>query len=491
MNKGKNKGKIQKSRQNAEGREAGSFLGKAFDSYHKFLSNKVINFVINMILAIGTVLPFMMKMCNKVAFTYEVNDDAAIVQILDGSYTGTPDGHAIFIKYPLSWIIAKLYELNPKLPFTVPADNGTNWYVTAIVLLEVFALAAVLFRILNYFRCNRILICFFYTLAFVYVWMPCFFHLTFSTVAAFLGCMSLLFTGFSKKEELWRPWNLLCLGILGISAYCMRKQCFYMVIPFLLLEIWYKYRMDFFRSVKPWFVLGACGVLGASILFLNTQMYGSMGWKNYFIYNHARAYMQDYAGMPDYEENEDFYQSIGVSENAQKVFKSYSYCLYDDFSTETIEKIYNYQKTQEPQLSLEQKAENAKEKAKQILKESMQGAMKLSVPLEVEFDENKMVTYTFKEAEELELAYAITIHKSQGSEYPAVIMPLVTGYQQLMTRNLLYTGITRAKSCVCIVGREDTFQGMIKNEDQHKRYSGLQWQLQTFETEEEPVENDK
>ena len=240
---------------------------------------------------------------------------------------------------------------------------GQTGIVTAIVLLEVFALTVVLFRILNYFRCNRILICFFYTLAFVYVWMPCFFHLTFSTVAAFLGCMSLLFTGFAKKEELWRPWNLLCLGILGISAYCMRKQCFYMVIPFLLIEIWYKYRMDFFRSVKPWFIFGVCGVLGAGILFLNTQMYGSMGWKNYFIYNHARAYMQDYTGMPDYEENEDFYQSIGVSENAQKVFKSYSYCLYDDFSTETIEKIYNYQKTQEPQLSLEQKAENAKEKA--------------------------------------------------------------------------------------------------------------------------------
>ncbi|MFR3344867.1 MAG: hypothetical protein ACLTS6_13120 [Anaerobutyricum sp.] len=86
----------------------------------------------------------------------------------------------------MSWIIAKLYELNPKLPFTVPADNGTNWYVTAIVLLEVFALTAVLFRILNYFLCNRILICFFYTLVFVYV-MPGFSSdLTFSTVAAFL-----------------------------------------------------------------------------------------------------------------------------------------------------------------------------------------------------------------------------------------------------------------------------------------------------------------
>ena len=84
MNKGKNKGKIQKSRQNAEGREAGSFLGKAFDSYHKFLSNKVINFVINMILAIGTVLPFMMKMCNKDAITYDENNAEANVKNITG-----------------------------------------------------------------------------------------------------------------------------------------------------------------------------------------------------------------------------------------------------------------------------------------------------------------------------------------------------------------------------------------------------------------------
>lgn len=104
-----------------------------------------------------------------------------------------------------------------------------------------------------------------------------------------------------------------------------------------------------------------------------------------------------------------------------------------------------------------------------------------SALIEVEFDEGKFVVYTFKETEELELAYAITIHKSQGSEYPAVIMPLVTGYQPLMTRNLLYTGITRAKKCVCIVGREDTFNEMIANEDHHKRYSGLKWQLENYD----------
>lgn len=91
----------------------------------------------------------------------------------------------------------------------------------------------------------------------------------------------------------------------------------------------------------------------------------------------------------------------------------------------------------------------------------------------VEFDENKFVTYTFKQLEELELAYAITIHKSQGSEYPAVIVPLLTGPQMLMNRNLLYTAITRARKCVCLVGSPDTFYSMVDNQKEQLRYSGL------------------
>lgn len=103
--------------------------------------------------------------------------------------------------------------------------------------------------------------------------------------------------------------------------------------------------------------------------------------------------------------------------------------------------------------------------------------------IEVVFDDDRYVTYDTKQAEELELAYAITIHKSQGSEYPAVIMPLVSGVQMLMTRNLLYTGVTRAKKCVCIVGRKEMFEAMIANEDQHKRYSGLRWQIINYYNE--------
>ena len=93
------------------------------------------------------------------------------------------------------------------------------------------------------------------------------------------------------------------------------------------------------------------------------------------------------------------------------------------------------------------------------------------------FDEGRMVEYPFKLLEELELAYAVTIHKSQGSEYPAVVIPLLTGPRMLMNRNLLYTAVTRAKKCVTIVGNDTTFEQMIANNSQLKRYSGLRDRL--------------
>ena len=93
--------------------------------------------------------------------------------------------------------------------------------------------------------------------------------------------------------------------------------------------------------------------------------------------------------------------------------------------------------------------------------------------LTVEFDEGKRVEYSFKQLEELELAYAITIHKSQGSEYPAVIIPMYNGPRMLMTRNLIYTAVTRARSCVCLVGLPDAFRSMASNCAEQTRYSGL------------------
>ena len=96
---------------------------------------------------------------------------------------------------------------------------------------------------------------------------------------------------------------------------------------------------------------------------------------------------------------------------------------------------------------------------------------------EVEFEDGRVAEYSFKQLEELELAYAITIHKSQGSEYPAVVIPLLSGPKMLLNRNLLYTAVTRARKCVTIVGSEETFREMINNEKQQRRYSSLDERL--------------
>jgi len=98
--------------------------------------------------------------------------------------------------------------------------------------------------------------------------------------------------------------------------------------------------------------------------------------------------------------------------------------------------------------------------------------------MEVEYDEHRMVTYEFNQLGELELAYAITIHKSQGSEYPAVVIPLLSGPRMLMNRNLIYTAVTRAKACVCIVGLPKTFQDMVDNAAQQRRYSSLRERIE-------------
>ncbi len=94
--------------------------------------------------------------------------------------------------------------------------------------------------------------------------------------------------------------------------------------------------------------------------------------------------------------------------------------------------------------------------------------------LTVEFEEGRMVEYPFGIIDELELAYAVTIHKSQGSEYPAVVLPLMNGPRPLMNRNLLYTAVTRARKCVTIVGDDRVFTQMVDNVQEQQRFCGLE-----------------
>ena len=123
--------------------------------------------------------------------------------------------------------------------------------------------------------------------------------------------------------------------------------------------------------------------------------------------------------------------------------------------------------------------------AQQLTKVRKDGTLKYLRPdgktqVTVEYDEKKLVKYPYNLLDELELAYAITIHKAQGSEYPAVVIPLLSGPRQLFHRNLLYTAITRARKCVTIVGNDQTFQEMIRNTNEHNRNTSLAERIREF-----------
>ena len=99
------------------------------------------------------------------------------------------------------------------------------------------------------------------------------------------------------------------------------------------------------------------------------------------------------------------------------------------------------------------------------------------------FDETKEVQYAYANLDELELAYAVTIHKSQGSEYPAVVMPILSGPRVLFHRNLLYTGVTRARNCLTIVGDRNMLFSMIQNVNEQRRYTTLAYRLNQIANE--------
>ena len=119
----------------------------------------------------------------------------------------------------------------------------------------------------------------------------------------------------------------------------------------------------------------------------------------------------------------------------------------------------------------------ASQRPRVILMENVEGFVTWG-PLD---EEGKLVEYGFSMLDELEHAYAITIHKSQGSEYPAVVMPILTGPKILFNRNLLYTAVTRAKKCVTVVGSSQMIQSMIANENQVKRCSSLHIRIKELE----------
>lgn len=320
---------------------------------------------LNLIMAILFVVPMAVSIYKKIPFTFEMNDDAALNQVLDGSYLGVPDGHSIFVRYPLSGIIAKLYEHGTELNFFGIHETSPNWYVATIVIVSTIAMVAVLFRILCYVGRFRIALCILWDLVFLFAWLPHFTNMTFSTAAGFMACMGILYFGFLRADEAWRPWNIATMAFIMVCAYSLREQCFLMVLPFIGVEAVLKFGIRFFKSIKPWVCVGLTAALIFAGIQYDKNMYSSDEWQEYMKYNSMRSHMQDYVGYPDYEENREFYDSIGMSENDVYAMKHYTYCMVEGYSQENIRKVYEFVHAKEESIPLMDQMRAAVPKAKE------------------------------------------------------------------------------------------------------------------------------
>ncbi|MGM9537538.1 MAG: hypothetical protein ACI3VN_04320 [Candidatus Onthomonas sp.] len=270
-------------------------------------------------------------------FAYSINDDTTMVSILNGSYCGTPDGHAIFVKYPLSWVIKTLYSLTASVP----------WYPVVMMLIYWLAMGFLLCQFYARFPGHSTLISALFVGGMSLLWMNQIVRFTFSTCGAFVAAAVSLSYALIRREEDLKISKLGPLLLLFWLSYCIRDYFALASLLFLAIVWLSKYYDRLFREPKCW-LIPVVGVAGLALCIgCNTLAYSSPEWQAYLDYNDQRSYVQDYAGVPSYSKNLELYDSIGYTERERKAVASYHYVLLEDFGPETFQRIYEYTKSHE------------------------------------------------------------------------------------------------------------------------------------------------
>lgn len=293
---------------------------------------------------LATLVPFLFLAATILifGFNYENNDDTTMVSILNGSYSGTPDGHAIFIKYALGWIIKTLYCI--PLPI--------NWYAAVMLGIYLFAMVFLLCQFLNRFPRRPALVCALYIGFISALWIMQISWFTFSTCGAFVTAAVSLSYALIPKEEDLKPGKLVPLILLLCLSYNIRKQ-FVLAALLILAIVWLsKYYDRMFKEFKCWIIPIAGVICLALCIGCNTIAYSSQDWQEYIDYNTQRAMVQDYYGTPPYEENKEYYDALGYSDLDLRSMKQYHYMLLDDFSTDYFRDVYELAKSQQEHPSL-------------------------------------------------------------------------------------------------------------------------------------------
>lgn len=275
-----------------------------------------------------------------IRFSYEANDDLAMISILNGSYSGTPDGHAVFLGYPLSWLISLLYRTGIQI----------SWYQLTMTLICLFAIASVCYRLLKRLPEHPVIACLLPVCGVALLWMNNLMRFTFSTCGAFVAAALILCFALQTPNEDLRPGALSNILLLLFFAYTIRDYFGYLSIAFLGAVWLIKYGKSMFRERRCWLIpLSALVVLGCAI---GVHRLAYRDWSDFYQYNGDRSYLQDYDHFPDYETHQEFIQSLGYDKAAYKALTHYDYDLLPSYSPEVIHSLSEYAHSMEPEQNL-------------------------------------------------------------------------------------------------------------------------------------------
>lgn len=265
-------------------------------------------------------------------FRYAMNDDIAIESVLSGQYTGIPDGHAIYVKYPLGWMISCFYRFIPTV----------NWYKVIMLIICWFAMAVVVYGLLNRYKKNTMMHCLLYFAGISLLWAQCFTVFTFSTCGAFVAASAVIAYAMLSDEDERKIKMILPILLLFWLAYCIRD--YFALAGLLLLGIiWLAKHVKHCWKDKRCFMIPCAGFLGlAACVLINTYAYRSDDWQAYFSYNKDLTVIQDYLGLPDYDKNKEFYESIDLQKWELTPIKQFSYIFLDKYTPERLHDVAEY-----------------------------------------------------------------------------------------------------------------------------------------------------
>lgn len=278
----------------------------------------------------------------KYDFYYDLNDDTMIKDILSGAYTGIPSGYCIQMLYPLAWCIALLYRAIPTVA----------WYGLFLCLCQFGVLALIAWRLVHMMQSTRtrVLALLLEGALALGLFQRELVFVQYSVTSAF--CMAgavFLFstTPVTEKASVFFRRNILPLCLV-ILSFMIRTEVCIMLLPFLLLVGISKWcsEQKFFTpvNVKKYLVLIITAFLGMTVVYsLDLLAYKGSEWSGFRDFFDARTKIYDFYELPGYDDNRDFYESIGLSKETYALLENYNFALDDSIDTWSFEAIADYQ----------------------------------------------------------------------------------------------------------------------------------------------------